>query len=121
MHREAIMILPYYKIEKTEEGKQFFYAHRGYFNFWDEYLIMNIDEGYNKIFFVLVNRTGRKFSYVKEPDDYKAAKVSYITESIQERKPEEMFDDFPELKNIILRGEFYEEVNLCRRFEDGDS
>ena len=42
------MILPYYKIEKTEEGKEFFYTHRGYFNFWDEYLIMNIDEGNNR-------------------------------------------------------------------------
>ena len=38
------MILPYYRIKKTEEGKQFFFANRGYFNFGDEYLIMNIDE-----------------------------------------------------------------------------
>ena len=33
------MILPYYKIDKTEEEKQFFFTHVGYFNFWDEYLI----------------------------------------------------------------------------------
>lgn len=91
------MILPYYKIEKTEEGKQFFYAHRGYFNFWDEYLVMNIEEGHNKIFTVMVNRTGRKFSGI-ETDDYKVAKVLYIKESVQLRKPEEMFEDFPELK-----------------------
>lgn len=92
------MILPYYKIEKTEEGKEFFYTHRGYFNFWDEYLIMNIDEGNNKVFLVLVNRTGRKFSG-KLTDNYKAAVISHITDSIQERKPEEMFIDFPELQN----------------------
>ena len=49
------MILPYYKIEKTEEGRRFFYANRGYFNFWDEYLILNIDEGHNKLFTVMVN------------------------------------------------------------------
>lgn len=93
------MILPYYKIEKTEEGKEFFYAHRGYFNFWDEYLIMNIDEGNNKAFFVLVNRTSRKFSGKKLSDDYKSVVISHITDSVQERKPEEMFVDFPELQN----------------------
>ena len=64
------MILLYYRIKKTEEGKQFFFANRGYFNFGDEYLIMNIDEGHNKVFSVLVNRTGRKFSG-KETRKYK--------------------------------------------------
>lgn len=92
------MILPYYKIEKTEENKQFFYTNRGYFNFWDEYLIMNIDEGNNKVFLVLVNRTGFKFSG-KLTDGYKAAAISHITDSVQEKKPEEMFVDFPELLN----------------------
>lgn len=91
------MILPYYKIENTEEGKEFFYAHRGYFNFWDEYLIMNINEGNNKVFSVLVNRGGFKFSGAELIDEYKVAATSYITESVQERKPEEMFEDFPEL------------------------
>ena len=93
------MILPYYKIEKTEEGRQFFFAHRGCFNFWDEYLIMNIDEGNNKVFTVLVNRTGRKFIGGKATKKYNKAKMRYITASVQERKPEEMFKDFPELKN----------------------
>ena len=91
------MILPYYKIEQTEEGKQFFFAHRGYFNFWDEYLIMNIDEGNNKVFTVLVNRTGRKFSKVELTNEYKDAVALHIADSIQERKPEEMFNDFPEI------------------------
>lgn len=91
------MILPYYKIERTEEGRQFFYANRGYFNFWDEYLIMNIDEGHNKVFSVLVNRTGRKFSGIKT-NDYRLAEISYVKESVQARKPEEMFIDFPELE-----------------------
>lgn len=94
------MILPYYKIERTEEGKKFFYAHRGYFNFWDEYLIMNIDEGNNKTFFVLVNRTGRKFSKVDLTKEHKDAAISHITDSVQEIKPEEMFDNFPELKKF---------------------
>jgi hypothetical protein len=92
------MILPYYKIEQTEEGRQFFYAHRGYFNFWDEYLIMNIDEGNNKVFQVLVNRTGRKFGKVKTTSSYKESVVLHLTESVCLRKPEEMFIDFPELK-----------------------
>ena len=94
------MILPYYKIEQTEEGKEFFYAHRGYFNFWDEYLIMNIDEGNNKVFLVLVNRGGFKFSGVELTDEYKVAATSHITDSVQERKPEEMFVDFPELNRF---------------------
>ena len=94
------MILPYYKIEKTEEGKQFFYEHRGYFNFWDEYLIMNIDEGNNETFFVLVNRTSREFSKVKSNKEHIDAAISHITDSVQERKPEEMLDDFPELKKF---------------------
>lgn len=96
------MILPYYKIKQTEEGRRFFYAHRGYFNFWDEYLIMNIDEGYNKVFTVLVNRTERKFTGVKSSEDYKVAKISYIKESITKKKPEEMFIDFPELNEVKL-------------------
>ena len=58
---------------------------------------MNIDEGNNKIFTCLVNMTGIKFGNVNESDDYKATKMSHIKESVQERKPEEMFDDFPEL------------------------
>lgn len=95
------MILPYYKIEKTEEGRQFFYAHRGYFNFWDEYLIMNIDEGNNETFSVLVNRTSRKFSEAKLTDEYKVAATAHIKESVQLRKPEEMFIDFPELENTM--------------------
>lgn len=92
------MILPYYKIEQTEEGKQFFFNHKGCFNFWDEYLIMNIDEGHNKLFTVLVNRTGRKFNGI-QTDDYRIAAISYVKESVQARKPEEMFEDFPELAN----------------------
>ena len=92
------MILPYYKIECTEEGRQFFYANRGYFNFWDEYLILNIDEGRNKIFTVMVNRTGIMFSGEKTNRKYRFAKISHITDSVQERKPEEMFKDFPELE-----------------------
>lgn len=94
------MILPYYKIERTEEGRQFFYAHRGYFNFWDEYLIMNIDEGNNKVFNVLANRTDKKFSKVELTNEYIDAAISHITDSIQERRPEEMFVDFPELKKF---------------------
>lgn len=92
------MILPYYRIEKTEEGKQFFFSNRGYFNFWDEYLIMNIDEGHNKVFSVVINRTGKKFSG-KVTKRYKKAAMKYIGASVQEKKPEEMFVDFPELKN----------------------
>ena len=94
------MILPYYKIEPTEEGKQFFFSNRGYFNFWDKYLIMNIDEGHNKVFFVLVNRPNTKFSKVEVTNECRDTVISHITDSVQERKPEAMFIDFPELKKF---------------------
>ena len=93
-------MLPYYVIEKTEEDKQFFYSHEGYFNFWNEHLIMNIKEGHNKIFTVLVNRPNKKFHKAKMSEDYKVAADSYIAKSICERKPEEMFKDFPELTTL---------------------
>ena len=91
------MILPYYKIEKTEAGKQFFYNNIGYFNFWDEYLIINI--GYKKCFTVLVNRPGRKFNIVNPTEDYKEIRDLHIKQSVRQRKPKEMFIDFPELRN----------------------
>lgn len=94
------MILPYYRIEKTEEGKQFFFANRGYFNFWDEYLIMNIGEERNKTYPVLVNRTGRKFNKAKVTAYHAANVMLNIKNSVCVRKPEEMFDDFPELKKF---------------------
>ena len=93
------MILPYYKIEQTEDGKQFFYDNIGYFNFWDEYLIMNI--GYKNCYTVLVNRPNMKFEHEYEPtEDYKVVRNLHITSSVRQRKPEEMFDDFPELKRF---------------------
>lgn len=93
------LILPYYKIEQTEEGKQFFYNNIGYFNFWDKYLIMSI--GYKNCYTVLVNRPNRKFKHEYEPtEDYKIVRNLHIKCSVYQRKPEEMFVDFPELKKF---------------------
>ena len=87
------MILPYYKIERTEEGSRFFFANIGYFNFWDEYLIMNI--GYNNCYIVLVNRSNRKFvQKCKSMEIYEIIRNLYIECSTLQR----MFVDFPELK-----------------------
>ena len=93
------MILPYYKIERTQEGKQFFFTHVGYFNFWDKYLIMNIglmDGTYD----VLVNRAESKFSNPEQTENHKILRDLYVKKSVYERKPEEMFIDFPELKKF---------------------
>lgn len=95
------MILPYYKIDKTEEGKQFFFTHVGYFNFWDEYLIMNVGLEY-KTYVVLVNRPKRKFNKAHTTKGYESKKDVYLMASICQRKPEEMFIDFPELKKFDL-------------------
>lgn len=93
------MILPYYKIEKTEEDKQFFFSNVGYFNFWDEYLIMNVGLEY-KTHTVLVNRTNNKFSNPQQTEDYKVKRNLYLKAYVRQRKPEEMFVDFPELKKF---------------------
>ena len=97
------MILPYYKIEKTDEGKQFFYSNYGYFNFWDEYLIANIPEGDGEIFWILVNRTGFKTSGIQATNKQRHAMQKNICDSVRLLKPEEMFDDFPEMKNRCVR------------------
>lgn len=95
------MILPYYKIEKTEDCKRFFFTHIGYFNFWDEYLIMNVGLEY-KTYTVLVNRPNHKFSDPEQTEDYKIKRDVYFMNSVRERKPEEMFIDFPELNSLNL-------------------
>ena len=94
------MILPYYYIEQTNEGKHFFFKNAGYFNFWNEYLIMHVPT-YNHIFTVLVNRTGRKFHGTIETEDYKVSKNLFFNSSIRTKKPEDMFDDFPELDGYV--------------------
>ena len=97
-----VNILPYYKIDKTEEGKQFFFDNIGYFNFWDEYLIMHSHyEG--STYWVLVNRTGRKFKGMQVTENQKLNAYATISKSVYLRKPKEMFNDFPELKKIRIR------------------
>lgn len=93
------MILPYYKINKTEKDKHFFYTHKGYFNFWNEYLIMNI--GNKDLFIVLVNRINRKFNRTTKPTEKdKNTILMNVYHLIYCRKPKEIFVDFPELDEI---------------------
>ena len=93
------MILPYYKLQKTKEDKKIFNSHKGYFNLWDEYLILHL--GYD-IVRIVVNRPKTKFNghATKEQDENFN---SSIAEHFKEHKPEEMFEDFPELENIKMR------------------
>ena len=75
-HKQSILrlfgrrqaLLPYYKIQKTEEDKKFFFSHEGYFNFWNEYLICNINPN-EKLYWVIVNRTGHNFSTRKPSEN----------------------------------------------------
>lgn len=99
--------LPYYRINKTEEDKQFFYAHEGYFNFWDKYLIMHIPS-YDDIFTILVNRTDDKFGRKEiETEDYKICRNLWFSNSVYLKEPKEMFIDFPELQLENLSKEEY--------------
>lgn len=93
-------ILPYYKIERTKEGKEFFFSHIGYFNFWDEYLILHTTES-NGIYVALANRPQRQFSGKITNDKQKSSFVNAIATSVYYKKPEEMFEDFPELRELL--------------------
>lgn len=105
------MTLPYYRIEKTLEGKQFFLSHTGYFNFFDQYLIANTEESNGQIFFLLVNRTGKKFSNPVINQKQKDCILNSISDSVCLKKPEEMFIDFPELEKynyLKIYSKYYE-------------
>lgn len=109
-------MLPYYKIEKTDEGKNFFYSNLGYFNFWDEYLIANTGTSNGEIFWVIVNRTGRKFNGVTTNKEQELDIRNELANSVYLRKPEEMFKDFPELKNY----DYLKKYSIYSMFEKQD-
>lgn len=90
-------MLPYYVLEKTEECRLFFYSHKGFFNFWDQYLILNA--GYDDIFCVIVNRPNSKFHGITTKEQDECFKTITI-EHLEAHLPEEMFADFPELENM---------------------
>lgn len=92
-------MLPYYKIQKTEEDKKFFFSHEGYFNFWNEYLICNINPN-EKLYWVIVNRTGHNFSNPKPSENQRTTFNLIFEQSVREKIPEEMFIDFPELDSL---------------------
>lgn len=93
----------YYKLKKDTKDKEFFYDHSGYFNFWDEVLILR-DKRYttkDSVGLVLVNRTDREFHGCISEEE-RIIYPLYLNKSIREHKPEEMFKDFPELENFVL-------------------
>lgn len=101
---------PYYVLKKTKEDEEFFFSHKGFYNFWDEFLILNL--GYNN-HLALVNRPKRKFhgEYVKEEA---SGFREVINKHIESHSPEEMFRDFPELNkytkyNYKIKGELKNE------------
>lgn len=92
-------MLPYYVLEKTEECRLFFHSHKGFFNFWNQYLILNA--GFDDVFRVIVNRPKRKFHGGTTRKQEKIFKT--ITgEHLEAHLPEEMFIDFPELEFMRL-------------------
>ena len=90
---------PYYKLRRTEEDKEFFFNNIGFFNFWDEYLILHTPK-MKDYYKCIVNRTGKKFSMPKLNDEVDTEATRVMNNSFKERKPEEMYEDFSELKNI---------------------
>ena len=91
-------MLQYYKIEKTEKGRIFFYENIGYYNFWDEYLIAHTNTSNKKIFWVLVNRTGREFGNAIATEEQKSDIRNEFADSVYSKEPKEMFNDFQELE-----------------------
>lgn len=92
-------MLPYYRLNKTQEDKKFFYENTGYFNFWDKILILRDKKCVNDniVGVVLINRTDYKFKSKLSSNPHKDVYESHIAESLSLRKPEDMFTDFPEL------------------------
>lgn len=92
----AIKCLPYYVLEKTEECRRFFHkTSEGYFNFWNEILIMKT-KSCNDTYLVLVNRGDRKYIGKIEGTPMGEMMIEY-QKSIIYRQPKQMFIDFPEL------------------------
>lgn len=88
--------LPYYILKKTEECKLFFYkTSEGYFNFWNEILIMKTKRC-NDAYLVLIDREKRKFKVNMEDVPIGEMMVEY-QKSIICKEPKQMFEDFPEL------------------------
>lgn len=103
------MITSYYRLEKTEECKQFFFDNDGYFNFWDQVLILRIrEENFgNTAGCILVNRGNFKFS----GEVCKNEKEVYYKEfdmSLKTLEPEQMYRDFPEL--LLYKDSFEEAI-----------
>ena len=66
-------------------------------------LYPNRNEHIKNCYTVLVNRPNRKFKHKYEPtEDYKIVRNLHIKCSVRQRKPEEMFTDFPELKKFYF-------------------
>ena len=93
------LMYPYYKLRRTEEDKEFFFNNIGFFNIWDEYLILHTTKMKN-YYNCIVNRNGKKFSMPKLNDEVETEAARVMNNSFKERKPEEMYEDFFELKNI---------------------
>lgn len=109
MHLESLGLLPYYKLEKTNTDKEFFFSHVGFYNFWDTYLILNSNVE-NKVYYVIVDRVGRKYTQnvdIKYEDKHVAKTI--FANALHRRCPKEMFNDFSELNN--LRNELLSKEN----------
>ena len=90
------MCLPYYVLEQTEECKVFFYkTEEGYFNFWNQALIMKT-KSCNDTYLMLVNRQNKKFTGNMENVPIGEMMAEYAKSMIH-GEPERMFMDFPEL------------------------
>lgn len=92
----------YYKLKKMQKDKQFFYDHSGYFNFWDEVLILR-DKSYatkDSAGLVLVNRTNHEFNG-RISEEEKIIYSLYLNKAIRAHKPRKMFKDFPELEDFV--------------------
>lgn len=106
----GVIMLPYYVLEKTEECRLFFYSHKGFFNFWNQYLILNL--GY-KVFDVMVNRPHTKFNgsvTIEQKQHFQEVKKEHFEAHL----PEKMFADFPELE--IMRTVYFSRIKKLKSY-----
>lgn len=90
-------MLSYYVLEKKESDRVFLSnTPEGYFNLLNKVLIMKI-KTYDD-YFLLVNRIDKKFRKATIPNEESINRYIYeVSESLKNRIPKRMFEDFPEL------------------------
>lgn len=94
----------YFKIDRNDEGQKCLYENFGFFNFWNEYLVLKVQGEEKPVFFVLVNSEGEplKYDVIHKKDTYALETAKeMLTSLFEELSNPKILSDFPEVANLI--------------------